>query len=225
MALNTLQGYNSNSPRRTGLQRVLARPKHLYTRRPLSLPRTVPLYTFAAATYHGAPHLRRRNSPRSCFGRVGFFESSRLDRLHPRAEAHPTCGASCSSIPSVPKVIHPHFRHRRPAPFSWVVPAQQNSHNSSSISVFIKSPLQNFLRRSEAVRGPKPTAQPDVAKCSRRPFSPTALGGLHPHCVGCPYCHQLHHSTLQGSGVRGAGSTLLPSMSHHATSPEPPRVG
>jgi hypothetical protein len=37
-ALNTLQGYNSKSPRRTGLQRVLVRPKHLYTRPPLSLP-------------------------------------------------------------------------------------------------------------------------------------------------------------------------------------------
>jgi hypothetical protein len=173
MALNTLQGYNSNSPRRTGLQRVFVRPKHLYTRRPLFLPRTVPLYTFAAATYHGAPHLRRRNNPRSCFGRVGFSGTSRPDRLHPRAEAHPTHGASGSSIPSAPKVIHPHFRHRRPAPFGWAVPAQQNSHNSSSISVFIKSPLQNFLRRSEAVRGPKRTTQPDVAKCFRRPFSPT----------------------------------------------------
>jgi hypothetical protein len=42
MALNTLQGYNSNSSSRTGLQRVFVRPKHLYTRRPLSLPRTVP---------------------------------------------------------------------------------------------------------------------------------------------------------------------------------------
>jgi hypothetical protein len=120
-----------------------------------------------------APHLRRQNCPRSCPGCVGFFETSRPGRLHPRAEAHPTHGASGSSIPSAPKVNHPHFQHRRPAPFGWAVPAQQNSHNSSSISVFIKSPLQNFLRRSEAVRGPKPTTQPNVVKCFRRPFSPT----------------------------------------------------
>jgi hypothetical protein len=113
----------------------------------------MPLYTFAASTYHGAPHLRRRNNPRSCSGRVGFFGTSRPDRLHPRAEAHPTRGASGSSIPLAPKVIHPHFRHRRLAPLGWAVPLQQNSHNSSSISVFIRSPLQNFLRRSEAVRG------------------------------------------------------------------------
>jgi hypothetical protein len=84
------------------------------------------------------------------------FGTTRPDRLHPRAEAHPTRGASGSFTPSAPKVIHPHFWHRRPAPFDWVVPAQQNSHNPSSISVFIKSPLQNFLRRSEAARGTKP---------------------------------------------------------------------
>jgi hypothetical protein len=97
----------------------------------------------------------------------------------PRAEAHLTRGASGSSTLSAPKVIHPYFRHRRPAPFGWAVPAQQNSHNSSSISIFIKSPLQNFLRRSEAVRGPKPATRPDVAKCFRRPFSPTVktVGG------------------------------------------------
>jgi hypothetical protein len=42
MALNTLQGHNSNSSCRTGLQCVFVRPRHLYTQRPLSLPRTVP---------------------------------------------------------------------------------------------------------------------------------------------------------------------------------------
>jgi hypothetical protein len=51
-------------------------------RRLLSLPRTVPLYTSAVATYHDTlsaeprptftPHLRRRNSPRSRFGCIGF---------------------------------------------------------------------------------------------------------------------------------------------------------
>jgi hypothetical protein len=35
--------------------------------------------------------------------------------------------------------------------------------------------LQDFLRRSEAVSGPKPATQSDVAKCFRRPFSPTPL--------------------------------------------------
>jgi hypothetical protein len=132
-----------------------------------------PLYTFGAATYRGAPHLRRRNSPRSRPGRVGSFGTSRPGRFHSRAEAHPTHGASSSSIPSAPKVNRPHFRHRRPAPFGWVVPAQQNSHNSSSISVSVRSPSQSFLCRAEAARGPKTTAQPDVVKCFRRPFSPT----------------------------------------------------
>jgi hypothetical protein len=35
--------------------------------------------------------------------------------------------------------------------------------------------MQNFLRRSEAVRGLKPTTQPDVVKSFRRPFSPTMI--------------------------------------------------
>jgi hypothetical protein len=132
-----------------------------------------PLYTFAAATYCGTPHLRRRNRPRSHPGRVVPFGTSCSGRLHSRAEAHPTRGASGSSIPSAPKVNHPRFRHRRPAPFGWAVPAQQNSHNSSSISVSIRSPLQSFPRIAEAVREPKSTAWPDVVKSFRRPFSPT----------------------------------------------------
>jgi hypothetical protein len=69
--------------------------------------------------------------------------TSRPNRLHPRGRAHPTHGASGPFTPSAPKVTHPHFRHRRPAPFGWAVPAQQNSHNSSSINVFIKSPLRS----------------------------------------------------------------------------------
>jgi hypothetical protein len=109
------------------------------------------LYTFAAATYCGAPHPRRRNSPRSSPGRVAPFGTSCSGRLHSRAEAHPSPGASGFSIPSAPKVDHPRFRHRRPAPFGWAVPTQQNSHNSSSISVSIRSPLQSFPRsRSRA---------------------------------------------------------------------------
>jgi hypothetical protein len=49
----------------------------------------------------------------------------------------------------------------------------KNSHNLSSISVFVKSSLQSFPRRAEAVRGPTSTAQPDVVKSFRRLFSPT----------------------------------------------------
>jgi hypothetical protein len=131
------------------------------------------LCTFAAATYHGAPHLRRRNSPRSRHGCVGSFGTPRPGRFHSRAEARPTRGASGSFIPSAPKVHRPRFRHRRLAPFGWAVPAQQNSHNSSSISVFVRSPSQSFPRKAEAVLGPKTTARPDVVESFRRPFSPT----------------------------------------------------
>jgi hypothetical protein len=116
MALNTLQGYNSNSPRRTSLQRVFVRPKHLYTRRPLSLPRTAPLYTFAAATCRSAPHLRHRNSSRSRPGRVVPLGTSRLGRLQPRAEVSSVRGTSGSCRPSAPKRNRPCLRHRRSAP-------------------------------------------------------------------------------------------------------------
>jgi hypothetical protein len=126
----------------------------------LHQPRIAAHCTFSAETAHDlAP------------GCVGSFGTPRLGRFHSRAEAHPTRGASGSSIPSTPKVHRPRFRHRRPAPFGWAVPAQQNSHNSSNISVFVKSPLQSFPRRAEAVR--EPTARPDVVKSFRRPFPPT----------------------------------------------------
>jgi hypothetical protein len=129
-----------------------------------------PLYTFSTSTYRGAPYLRRRNSPRSHPGRIGPFGTSHPGRLHSRVEAHPTRGSSGSSIPSAPKVNRPRFRHRRPALFGWAVPAQQNSHNLSSISVSIKSPLQSFPRLAEAAREPKPTARPDVVKASEGHF-------------------------------------------------------
>jgi hypothetical protein len=125
---------------------------------------------FAVATCRGAPHLRRQNSPRSRPGRVGPFGTPRPGRLHSRAEAHPTCGAYGSSMLSSPIVNRLCFRHRRPAPFGWVVPAQQNSHNSSNISVSVKSPSQGFPRKAEAVRGPKLTARPDVVKASEGHF-------------------------------------------------------
>jgi hypothetical protein len=129
-----------------------------------------PLYTFAAATYCGAPHLRRRNNPRSRPSHVVPFGTSRPGRLHSRARAHPTRGASGSSQPSAPKVNRPRFRHRRPAPFEWAAPAQQNSHNSSSISVSVKSPLQSLPRIAEAAREPKPSGRPDVVKASEGHF-------------------------------------------------------
>jgi hypothetical protein len=129
-----------------------------------------PLYTFAAATYCGAPHLRRRNNPRSRPGRVVPFGTSRPGRLQPRAEAHPTRSASGSSKPSAPKADRPCLRHRRPAPLRWATHTQQNSHNSSSISVSVKLPLQNFPRIAEAAREPKPSARPDLVKASEGHF-------------------------------------------------------
>jgi hypothetical protein len=59
----------------------------------------------------------------------------------PLSRAHPTRGVSGPFTPSAPKVIHSNLRHRRPAPFGRAVPAQQNSHNLSSISIFVKSSL------------------------------------------------------------------------------------
>jgi hypothetical protein len=129
-----------------------------------------PLYTFAAATCRSAPHLRHRNSPRSRPGRVVPFGTSRPGRLQPRAEVFSTRGASGSSKPSVPKHNCPCFRHRRPAPLRWAAPAQQNLHNSSSISVSVKPPLQKLPRVAEAAREPKPSAWPDVDKASEGHF-------------------------------------------------------
>jgi hypothetical protein len=42
----------------------------------------------------------------------------------------------------------------------------KNSHNLSSISVSVKSPLQSFPRLAEAACEPNPTARPDVVKAS-----------------------------------------------------------
>jgi hypothetical protein len=129
-----------------------------------------PLDTSAAAMCRSAPHLRRRNSPRSRPGRVVPFGTFRPGRLQPRAEVHSTRGASGSSKPSAPKNNCPRFWHRRPAPLRWAAPAQQNSHNSSSIRVSVKPPLQNFPCIAEAAREPKPSARPDVDKASEGHF-------------------------------------------------------
>jgi hypothetical protein len=48
----------------------------------------------------------------------------------------------------------------------------KNSHNLSSISVSVKSPLQSFPRLAEAAREPKPTVRPDVVKASEDHFHP-----------------------------------------------------
>jgi hypothetical protein len=129
-----------------------------------------PLYTFAATTCRSTSHLRRRNSPRSRPGRVVPFGASRPGRLHPRAETHSTRGASGSSKPSALKGNCLCFRHRRPALFRWVAPAQQNSYNSSSISVSVKPPLKNFPHIAEPAREQKPSARPDVDKASEGHF-------------------------------------------------------
>jgi hypothetical protein len=125
-----------------------------------------PLYTFAAATCCGTPHLRRREpSTISPWSRRAFRDTS------PRLPSFPSRGA-----PDARRFWFLHafgaksrqsaLRHRRPSPFGWAVPAQQNSHNSSSISVFVNSPLQSFPRQTEAAREPKPTALLDVVKAS-----------------------------------------------------------
>jgi hypothetical protein len=129
-----------------------------------------PLYTFAAATCHSAPHLRYRNSlgPRS--GRVVPLGTSRPCRLQPRAEVSSTRGASGSFEPSAPKHKCPCLRHRRPALLRWAAPAQQNSHNSSSISVSVKPALRKLPRVAVAARELKPSAWPDVDKASEGHF-------------------------------------------------------
>jgi hypothetical protein len=147
-----------------------------------------PLSTFAAATYCGALHLQRRNIPRSRPGRVVPFGASRTGRLHPRAEAHPTRGASGSSKPSASKVNRPCFWHRRPAPLGWAAPAQQNSHDLSSISVSIKPPLQSFPRTAEATREPKPSAPPDVVKASEGHFPQHTQSPLLGASIPCCSC-------------------------------------
>jgi hypothetical protein len=64
----------------------------------------------------------------------------------------------------------PCLRHRRPAPLRWATPAQQNPHNSSSISVSVKPSLRKLPRVAEAAREPKPSAWPDVDKTSKGHF-------------------------------------------------------
>jgi hypothetical protein len=129
-----------------------------------------PLYMFAAATYRGTPHLQRRKQPTiSPWSRRAFWDISPGPPPFPSRGApdarrfwflHTFGAESQPSALSAPKA----------APFGWVVPAQQNSHSSSSVSVSVKSPLQSFPLIAEAAREPKPSARPDVVKASEGHF-------------------------------------------------------
>jgi hypothetical protein len=143
--LHALQGYNSNSLPRTGLQRVFVRPSRLYTRCLLSLLRTTPRYTSDALMCHGAPlteprlppasHLRRRNSPRRHTTKLGFRGVphdllSALRQSAPDARcSRPICTFGAEGLqPSKPPRVE-------------TAPAKQHSHSLSSVSVIIKSLL------------------------------------------------------------------------------------
>jgi hypothetical protein len=109
--------YPNNSPPRTGLQRVFVRPNHLYTRRLLSLLRTVPLYTSGAATCYGAPsteprlpfapHLRRRTSPRLRPDRIGL----------PKRPAWTAFPLAPERTRRVVLLTHSHLRRRKSTSF------------------------------------------------------------------------------------------------------------
>jgi hypothetical protein len=167
MALNTLQGYNSNSPRRTGLQRVFVRPKHLYTRHPLSPPRVVP------SLHVGGSHVSRSAAPSVpkqprilLRSRRAFSDISPVPLLAP--DAMSPAGAQCfwPLEPSSPKCSHLCLRHRRPAPPRRTIPAQQNSCDMRGISVSVKPIMRRSLRVTETARELKSSAWPDVGEAS-----------------------------------------------------------
>jgi hypothetical protein len=125
-----------------------------------------PLYTFATATCHGAPHLRYRSCLGSCSGGVVPLGTSRPCCHWPRPEIFPARSASGSFEPSTPKYNRLCLRHRRPVLPRWATPAQQNSHNLNSISVSVKPVLRKLPRVTEAARELKPSAWPDVDEAS-----------------------------------------------------------
>jgi hypothetical protein len=129
-----------------------------------------PLYTFAAATCHSAPHLRYRSSLGPCSGRVVPLRTSRPCRLQPRPEVFSTRGTPGSFGPSAPKHDRPYLRHRRSALLRWAAPAPQNSHNSSSISASVKPALRKLPRVAEAAHEPKTSAWLDVDRASEGHF-------------------------------------------------------
>jgi hypothetical protein len=126
-----------------------------------------PLYTFAAATCPGAPHLRYRSSLGSCSGLVVPLRTSRPCCHRPRTRCfRPARSASGSLEPSSPKCSHLCLRHLRPVPPRWATPAQQSSHNLNSISVSVKPVLQKLSHVTEAARELKSSAWPDVDEAS-----------------------------------------------------------
>jgi hypothetical protein len=127
-----------------------------------------PLYTFAAATCPGAPHLRYRSSLGSCSGRVVSLWTSRPCCHRPRTRcSRPARSASGPLEPSSPKCSHLCLRHRRPVPPRWATPAQQNSHNLNSISVSVKLVLRKPPRVTKTARELKSSASPDVDEASQ----------------------------------------------------------
>jgi hypothetical protein len=169
MALNTLQGYNSNSPRRTSLQRVFVRPKHLYTRRSLSLPCTVPPLHVRRChvSQHAAP-----SAPKQPMISPWSRRASRdvPGRLQPRAEVFSVCSAFGSSRPSVPKHSHPCLRLPRPAR-SDRSPLHNKTHITRVALVFPSNPhRQDSLVLAEAACEPKQSARLDVDRASEGHF-------------------------------------------------------
>jgi hypothetical protein len=125
-----------------------------------------PLYTFAAATCHGALHLWYRSCLGSCSGRVVPLGTSRPCCHRPRPEMFPARSTSGFFEPSSPKCNHLCLQHRRPVLPRWATPAQQSSHNLNSISVFVKPVLRKLPRVTEAARELKSSAWPDVDEAS-----------------------------------------------------------
>jgi hypothetical protein len=122
-----------------------------------------PLYTFAAATCPGTPHLRYRSSLGSFSGRVAPLWTSRPCRLRPRTRcSRPARSASGPLEPSSPKCSHLCLRHRRRYRFNGPPLRDKNSHNLSSISVSVKPIMRRPLRTTEAVRKLKLSAWPDL---------------------------------------------------------------
>jgi hypothetical protein len=126
-----------------------------------------PLYTLAAATCPGAPHLRYRSSLGSSFDRVAPFRTSRPCRCWPRTRcSRPARSASGPLEPSLTKYSHLCIRCRRLAPPRRTIPAQQNSRDMSSISVSVKPMVQKSLRVTETARELRSSAWPDVDEAS-----------------------------------------------------------
>jgi hypothetical protein len=126
-----------------------------------------PLYTFAAATCPGAPHLRHRSSLGSCSGRVAPLWTSRPCCHRPRARCPRSARSASGALePLLPKCSHLCLRHRRPVPPRWTAPVQQNSRNLSSISVFVKPILRRPHRAAETACELKSSAWPDVDEAS-----------------------------------------------------------